>query len=179
MLDFAGGTFALYSLICRHAKVSLLPNRQAADEALSTYKTEHLPEKNNKSGVKIYLEKHKALHTALLILVLLGTCMVIGDGVLTPAISGKSLSSNVRLICLTCSNLSVCRLTYCLFAFCMQFFLLYLALSYPCPRSIISVCFFTRICLISTIKLVLKLINFFIKKLGFNRMTKLVALVEN
>ncbi|KAG5580123.1 hypothetical protein H5410_050750, partial [Solanum commersonii] len=39
-----GGTFALYSLICRHAKVSLLPNRQVADEALSTYKLEHLPE---------------------------------------------------------------------------------------------------------------------------------------
>ncbi|KAF2319260.1 hypothetical protein GH714_014278 [Hevea brasiliensis] len=44
-----GGTFALYSLICRHAKVSLLPNRQVADEALSTYKTEHPPEKNNNS----------------------------------------------------------------------------------------------------------------------------------
>ncbi|KAF9612613.1 hypothetical protein IFM89_002209 [Coptis chinensis] len=28
-------------------------------------------------------EKHKSLQTALLILVLLGTCMVIGDGVLT------------------------------------------------------------------------------------------------
>ncbi|OAY38311.1 potassium transporter 2 [Manihot esculenta] len=92
-----GGTFALYSLICRHAKVSLLPNRQAADEALSTYKTEHLPEKNNKSGVKIYLEKHKALHTALLILVLLGTCMVIGDGVLTPAISVFSAVSGLEL----------------------------------------------------------------------------------
>ncbi|KAF3433283.1 hypothetical protein FNV43_RR24385 [Rhamnella rubrinervis] len=82
-----GGTFALYSLICRHAKVSLLPNRQVADEALSTYKMEHPPEKKNSSRVKMLLEKHKGLHTALLILVLLGTCMVIGDGVLTPAIS--------------------------------------------------------------------------------------------
>ncbi|KAH9702813.1 Potassium transporter 2 [Citrus sinensis] len=69
-----GGTFALYSSICRHAKVSLLPNRQAADEALSTYKLEQPPEKNS-SRVKMYLEKHKFLHTALLILVLLGTCM--------------------------------------------------------------------------------------------------------
>ncbi|KAF8753611.1 hypothetical protein HU200_011580 [Digitaria exilis] len=32
-----GGTFALYSLLCRHAKFSLLPNQQAADEELSTY----------------------------------------------------------------------------------------------------------------------------------------------
>ncbi len=94
MAYFVGGTFALYSLICRHAKVSLLPNRQVADEALSTYKMEHPPEKNNNSRVKMYLEKHKGLHTALLILVLLGTCMVIGDGLLTPAISGESISSN-------------------------------------------------------------------------------------
>ena len=89
--NFAGGTFALYSLICRHAKVSLLPNRQVADEALSTYKLEHPPEKSNSSRLKLLLEKHKSLHTGLLILVLLGTCMVIGDGLLTPAISGTSL----------------------------------------------------------------------------------------
>ncbi|KAK8574641.1 hypothetical protein V6N12_062331 [Hibiscus sabdariffa] len=92
-----GGTFALYSLICRHAKVSLLPNRQVADEALSTYKLEHHPEKKSSSGVKLYLEEHKVLHTALLILVLLGTCMVIGDGVLTPAISVFSAVSGLEL----------------------------------------------------------------------------------
>ncbi|EEF41559.1 Potassium transporter, putative [Ricinus communis] len=91
-----GGTFALYSLICRHVKVSLLPNRQAADEALSTYIMEHPPEKKN-SRVKTYLEKHKGLHTALLILVLLGTCMVIGDGLLTPAISVFSAVSGLEL----------------------------------------------------------------------------------
>ncbi|KAK4835264.1 hypothetical protein QYF36_007609 [Acer negundo] len=91
-----GGTFALYSLICRHAKVSLLPNRQAADEALSTYKLEQSAEKKSSSTVKLYLEKHKFLHTALLILVLLGTCMVIGDGLLTPAISVFSAVSGLE-----------------------------------------------------------------------------------
>ncbi|KAK6786585.1 hypothetical protein RDI58_015110 [Solanum bulbocastanum] len=92
-----GGTFALYSLICRHAKVSLLPNRQVADEALSTYKLEHPPEMKNSSKLKLLLEKHKSLHTALLILVLLGTCMVIGDGLLTPAISVFSAVSGLEL----------------------------------------------------------------------------------
>ncbi|WCJ20062.1 Potassium transporter family protein [Euphorbia peplus] len=92
-----GGTFALYSLICRHTKVSLLPNRQVADEALSTYKMEYPPEKKNSSRVKTYLEQHKGLHTALLILVLLGTCMVIGDGLLTPAISVFSAVSGLEL----------------------------------------------------------------------------------
>ncbi|RYR34033.1 hypothetical protein Ahy_A10g048752 isoform B [Arachis hypogaea] len=91
-----GGTFALYSLICRHAKVSLLPNRQHSDEALSTYKMEEPPAKMN-SMVKLLLEKYKALHTALLIVVLLGTCMVIGDGLLTPAISVFSAVSGLEV----------------------------------------------------------------------------------
>ena len=81
----------MYSSICRHAKVSLLPNRQIADESLSTYKLDQSPVRENNSRVKMFLEKHKCLHTALLILVLLGTCMVIGDGLLTPAISGKNI----------------------------------------------------------------------------------------
>lgn len=89
-LCFAGGTFALYSSICRHANVSLLPNRQVADEELSTYILESPPEAKNKSTIKSWLEKHKNLHVALLVVVMLGTCMVIGDGVLTPAISGNS-----------------------------------------------------------------------------------------
>ncbi|KAM0041858.1 putative potassium transporter [Helianthus debilis subsp. tardiflorus] len=92
-----GGTFALYSSICRHAKVSLLPNKQIADESLSTYKLKQPPETENGSKLKTLLEKHKTLHTALLILVLLGTCMVIGDGVLTPVISVFSAVSGLEL----------------------------------------------------------------------------------
>ncbi|OEL23697.1 putative potassium transporter 9 [Dichanthelium oligosanthes] len=92
-----GGTFALYSLICRHANVSLLPNRQVADEELSTYKLECPPEVAQRSRVKEWLEKHKKLHTALLIMVMIGTCMVIGDGVLTPAISVFSAVSGLEL----------------------------------------------------------------------------------
>ncbi|KAF9613331.1 hypothetical protein IFM89_006841 [Coptis chinensis] len=42
-------------------------------------------------------EKHKSLQTALLILVLLGTCMVIGDGVLTLTISVFSAVSGLEL----------------------------------------------------------------------------------
>ncbi|XP_071742030.1 potassium transporter 2-like isoform X2 [Rutidosis leptorrhynchoides] len=92
-----GGTFALYSSICRHAKVSLVPNRQIADESLSTYKLKQPPEGENSSKVKMLLEKHKTLHTALLILVLLGTCMVIGDGLLTPTISVFTAVSGLEL----------------------------------------------------------------------------------
>ncbi|KAL5983867.1 Potassium transporter 7 [Asimina triloba] len=89
-----GGTFALYSLLCRHAKVSLLPNQQAADEELSTYyKHGSLNRNAAPSPLKRFLEKYKRLRTALLLVVLFGASMVIGDGVLTPAISGEKSSS--------------------------------------------------------------------------------------
>lgn len=84
-----GGTFALYSLLCRHAKLSLILNQQTADVELSTYKLEQPPETPRGLWVRKLLEKYEILRHGLLIIVLLGTCMVIGDGVLTPAISGK------------------------------------------------------------------------------------------
>lgn len=95
-----GGTFALYSLLCRHARVGFLPNCQLADEELSAYKkTDGGPHLSNgeiaatvnsseASSMKKLLEKHQVLQRLLLILALIGTCMVIGDGILTPAISG-------------------------------------------------------------------------------------------
>ncbi|XP_077222245.1 potassium transporter 6-like isoform X1 [Tasmannia lanceolata] len=94
-----GGTFALYSLLCRHARVSSLPNCQLADEALSTYKKDggSRPDKSVGSSLKSSLEKHKVLQRLLLVLALIGTCMVIGDGVLTPAISVFSAVSGLEL----------------------------------------------------------------------------------
>ena len=88
----SGGTFALYSLLCRHANFSLLPNQQAADEELSAYKYGPSSQIVASSPLKRFLDKHKTLRTALLVVVLFGACMVIGDGVLTPAISGNRLS---------------------------------------------------------------------------------------
>ncbi|KAM0879758.1 hypothetical protein ACQ4PT_034024 [Festuca glaucescens] len=57
---------------------------------------ERNPETADKTRVKVWLEKHKNLHTALLVMVLIGTCMVIGDGVLTPAISVFSAVSGLE-----------------------------------------------------------------------------------
>nr|ASM90221.1 high affinity potassium 8 [Sesuvium portulacastrum] len=101
-----GGTFALYSLLCRHARVSSLPNCQLADEELSAYRNDEHSynndndddgDKNSRSSLKLTLEKHKILHKVLLLLALLGVCMVIGDGVLTPAISVFSAVSGLEL----------------------------------------------------------------------------------
>ena len=86
-----GGTFALYSLLCRHARVSSLPNCQLADEDLSEYTKDGVVSSATTLGgltLKSTLEKYRVLQLVLLVLALIGTCMVIGDGVLTPALSG-------------------------------------------------------------------------------------------
>ncbi|CAN1852799.1 Potassium transporter 6 [Linum perenne] len=87
-----GGTFALYSLISRYAKVNMLPNHQPSDEKISSFKLK-LPTPELKST----MEKHRVLQRILLVLALVGTCMVIGDGVLTPALSVFSAVSGVEL----------------------------------------------------------------------------------
>lgn len=95
----AGGLMALYSLLCRNAKLSLLPNQQAADEELSTY---HYPGYSNRnipsSLLRRFIDKHKYAKTCLLLLVLLGACMVISVGVLSPAISGKGTFFTFNLL---------------------------------------------------------------------------------
>ncbi|NP_001290518.1 potassium transporter 10 [Elaeis guineensis] len=101
-----GGTFALYSLLCRHARVGFLPNGQLADEELSAYKKGDSIDGRRGRGavagaaasrVRRMLEKHQVLQRCLLVLALIGTCMVIGDGVLTPAISVFSAVSGLEL----------------------------------------------------------------------------------
>ncbi|KAI9086966.1 hypothetical protein K1719_031127 [Acacia pycnantha] len=82
-----GGKFALYFLICRYANVNLLPNRQLADEHISSFRLKlPTPELERALNIKETLER-SYLKTLLLLSVLLGTSMVIGDGILTPAIS--------------------------------------------------------------------------------------------
>ncbi|KAE8690807.1 Potassium transporter 10 [Hibiscus syriacus] len=95
-----GGTFALYSLLCRYARVNSLPNCQLADEELFEYKKDSIglaPKSSFGSSLKSTLEKHRVLQRFLLVLALIGTCMVIGDGILTPAISVFSAVSGLEL----------------------------------------------------------------------------------
>ncbi|KAA8529552.1 hypothetical protein F0562_033649 [Nyssa sinensis] len=92
-----GGTFALYSLISRYAKVNLLPNRQQADEQISSFRLRlPTPELERALRIKEALERKSYLKTLLLLLVLMGTSMIIGDGILTPAISVMSAVSGLE-----------------------------------------------------------------------------------
>ncbi|KAL5983851.1 hypothetical protein ACLOJK_017947 [Asimina triloba] len=73
-----GGTFALYSLICRYAKINLIPSQQAEDRELSHYPL-NLPSRRQMRAlrVKSALEKSQFAKYALLLLTMLGTSMVI------------------------------------------------------------------------------------------------------
>ncbi|XP_030521166.1 putative potassium transporter 12 isoform X2 [Rhodamnia argentea] len=92
-----GGTFALYSLICRYANINMLPNRQPADEQISSFRLKlPTPELERALNIKETLESKSSLKTVLLLFVLMGTSMIIGDGILTPAISVMSAVSGLQ-----------------------------------------------------------------------------------
>ncbi|CAI9762461.1 unnamed protein product [Fraxinus pennsylvanica] len=80
-----GGTFALYSYICQHIKIrskfSIRNTRLESDEAV-TYYSRGIP---LHTRTRKFLETNHTAQNFLTVLVLLGTCMVIGDGALTPA----------------------------------------------------------------------------------------------
>ncbi|KAI3972136.1 hypothetical protein MKW92_006381 [Papaver armeniacum] len=92
-----GGTFALYSLICRYAKVGLIPNQQPEDRELSHYKLD-TPSSQLRRAQKIKdtLENSKVIKIILFCLTILGVAMVIGDGILTPSISVLSAVGGIK-----------------------------------------------------------------------------------
>ncbi|XP_059625740.1 potassium transporter 5-like [Cornus florida] len=94
-----GGTFALYSLLCRYVKVGLIPSQEAEDREVSTYKLE-LPNNNKSlrraSKLKSTVENSRFAKFFLLFATMLGTSMVIGDGVLTPCISVLSAVGGIK-----------------------------------------------------------------------------------
>ncbi|CAJ1935742.1 unnamed protein product [Sphenostylis stenocarpa] len=92
-----GGTFALYSLLCRHAKIKTIPNQHRTDEELTTYSRSTFHERSFASKTKRWLEEQESARSVILILVLVGTCMVIGDGILTPAISESAANMYLKL----------------------------------------------------------------------------------
>ncbi|XP_042516916.1 potassium transporter 5-like [Macadamia integrifolia] len=93
-----GGTFALYSLICRYAKVGLIPSQQAEDKDVSNFRLE-LPNSGRHrraSKLKSILEKSNSTKYFLLFATMLGTSMVIGDGILTPCMSVLSAVGGIK-----------------------------------------------------------------------------------
>ncbi|GAU12783.1 hypothetical protein TSUD_72690, partial [Trifolium subterraneum] len=96
-----GGTFALYSLLCRNAKVGLLPCDKTTNEVV-LFEEETTTNPSSKinissdSKARRAIEKHKSSHYFILFLALFGSCMTIGAAVLTPALSVLSASYGVQ-----------------------------------------------------------------------------------
>lgn len=84
---FVGGIVALYSLLCRNAKVGLLRCDKSANEVV-LYEERSGSKLKADSRARRAIEKHKICHYLILFLALFGSCMTIGDAVLTPALSG-------------------------------------------------------------------------------------------
>lgn len=89
--SISGGTFAIYSLLCRHAKVGLIPNQHAedCDMPMPNNKVE-LPNRRTQRALwlKSKIENSNFAKHLLIFATMLGTSMLIGDGVLTPSMSG-------------------------------------------------------------------------------------------
>lgn len=80
-----GGTFALYSFLCRHLDFH---NKFTVQNTRMDRDTRYCAQGSRMtSRTKNFLERSSGAQTVLM----LGTCMVIGDGALTPAASGKWL----------------------------------------------------------------------------------------
>ncbi|KAK3014963.1 hypothetical protein RJ639_008123 [Escallonia herrerae] len=80
-----GGTFALYSNLCRHINFQgklTDPTRRLESDATMTNYSRRSP---LQSKTKNLIESSSGAQSLLTFIVLLGTCMVIGDGALTPA----------------------------------------------------------------------------------------------
>ncbi|KAL3521604.1 hypothetical protein ACH5RR_019753 [Cinchona calisaya] len=81
-----GGTFALYSYLCRHinfhSKFTIQNTRLSSDDSLRYY---NRPSSPLRSQTKEFIENSTKVQNFIIFIVLLGTCMVIGDGALTPA----------------------------------------------------------------------------------------------
>ncbi|EEC77974.1 hypothetical protein OsI_17345 [Oryza sativa Indica Group] len=96
--DGEGGIFALYSLICRNAKVSLIPNQVHSEKRMSSFRLKlPTPELERSIKVKEKLESSLLLKKLLLGLVLFGTAMFISNGVITPAMSVLSAVSGLKV----------------------------------------------------------------------------------
>ncbi|KAL9253591.1 Potassium transporter 5-like protein [Drosera capensis] len=95
--DGNGGTFALYSLLCRHAKVSMIPNHHPQDRDETNHGFEASPGQGKLAmKVRDMLEDSKIAQHILFLVTILGTSMVIGDGILTPSISVLSAMNGIN-----------------------------------------------------------------------------------
>ncbi|XP_050369448.1 probable potassium transporter 13 [Argentina anserina] len=92
-----GGTFALYSLLCRHSRMGLLNTVDPPQEHISSCRSEMSKDTKISLLIKDFFEKHKSSRIVLVLVVFLGIGMVIGDGILTPTMSVLSAVYGIKV----------------------------------------------------------------------------------
>ncbi|KAL9457072.1 hypothetical protein AB3S75_006165 [Citrus x aurantiifolia] len=85
-----GGTFALYSLLSRKMDIGFFSAKNLDSNSIFHEGAE------NKSRLGKFFEKSILARRILLFIAMLGMCMLIGDGILTPAISVLSAMDGIR-----------------------------------------------------------------------------------
>ncbi|PON79234.1 Potassium transporter [Parasponia andersonii] len=90
-----GGTFALYSKLCRNMNIGILSRKYSNSNSGFSPSILHNGTKN-KSALGKFFERSVIARRVLLFIAILGMCMLIGDGILTPAISVLSAMDGVR-----------------------------------------------------------------------------------
>ncbi|EXC05019.1 putative potassium transporter 17 [Morus notabilis] len=83
-----GGTFALYSLLCRNMNIGIISRKQSSSIVPNG--------RRKQSALGKFFEKSIIAKRVLLFIAILGMCMLIGDGILTPAISVLSAMDGIR-----------------------------------------------------------------------------------
>ncbi|XP_021774493.1 probable potassium transporter 13 isoform X1 [Chenopodium quinoa] len=92
-----GGTFALYSLLCRSSKMGFFCPSQMKYAHPSYEAATSGKESRSSLALKEFFEKHYYSRLILFLVVLLGTSMVIGDGIFTPTMSVLSAVSGLKV----------------------------------------------------------------------------------
>ncbi|KAG2707638.1 hypothetical protein I3760_05G156700 [Carya illinoinensis] len=89
-----GGTFALYSLLCRHMNIGILSSNRVSSNSSLAHSMHESTGKISQLGK--FFESSMVARRVLLFVAILGMCMLIGDGILTPAISVLSAMDGLR-----------------------------------------------------------------------------------
>lgn len=79
----------MYSLLCRHMNIGIVSSKHA-NPSFNLSRPILPGGVEKKSRLGIFIEKSIIAKRVLLFIAMLGMCMLIGDGILTPAISGLS-----------------------------------------------------------------------------------------
>ncbi|GJR79006.1 probable potassium transporter 17 isoform X1 [Tanacetum coccineum] len=90
-----GGTFALYSLLCRHMNIGAITSRNVNSQSSLSHNNMHQGFKKP-SRLGMFMERSLIARRVLFFIAILGMCMLIGDGILTPAISVLSAMDGIR-----------------------------------------------------------------------------------